>query len=194
MKIRKRRQKNEQDRYSTHRGCNCSRVSSCGNIDGWVLSGCNRQYRGLISVVLLIISRLQLGKSFSVMPQARTLVATGLYSKIQHPMYVFLDLFFVSLIVAFDLPILIFAWGIVVIVQTVQADRRNEYSRPPLALNTRPTEIKHGFNRQVPDSHCDPDVFYREKQFLSFACIHQIVPQYGMPYSGTSSLHSSQWV
>jgi protein-S-isoprenylcysteine O-methyltransferase Ste14 len=55
------------------------------------------------------------------MPQARTLVATGLYSKIQHPMYVFLDLFFVSLIVAFDLPILIFAWGIVVIVQTVQS-------------------------------------------------------------------------
>ena len=76
---------------------------------------------GLLSFVLLIISRLQLGKSFSVMPQARALVATGLYSKIQHPMYVFLDLVFVSLIVAFDLPILLFAWGIVVIVQTLQS-------------------------------------------------------------------------
>ena len=76
---------------------------------------------GLISFVLLIISRLQLGKSFSVMPQARELVATGLYSRIQHPMYVFLDLVFVSLIVAFDLPILLFAWGIVVIVQTLQS-------------------------------------------------------------------------
>jgi len=76
---------------------------------------------GLISFVLLIISRLQLGKSFSVMPQARELVATGLYSRIQHPMYVFLDLVFVSLIVAFDLPILLFAWGVVVIVQTLQS-------------------------------------------------------------------------
>ncbi len=76
---------------------------------------------GLISFVLLIISRLQLGKSFSVMPQARELVATGLYSKIQHPMYVFLDLVFVSLIVAFDLPIFLFAWGVVVIVQTLQS-------------------------------------------------------------------------
>jgi len=76
---------------------------------------------GLISFVLLIISRLQLGKSFSVMPQARELVATGLYSRIQHPMYVFLDLVFVSLIVAFDLPNLLFAWGVVVIVQTLQS-------------------------------------------------------------------------
>jgi protein-S-isoprenylcysteine O-methyltransferase Ste14 len=76
---------------------------------------------GLISFVLLMISRLQLGKSFSVMPQARELVATGLYSRIQHPMYVFLDLVFVSLIVAFDWPILLFAWGVVVIVQTLQS-------------------------------------------------------------------------
>jgi protein-S-isoprenylcysteine O-methyltransferase Ste14 len=76
---------------------------------------------GLLSFVLLMISRLQLGKSFSVMPQARELVATGLYSRIQHPMYFFLDLVFVSLIVAFDWPILLFAWGVVVIVQTLQS-------------------------------------------------------------------------
>jgi protein-S-isoprenylcysteine O-methyltransferase Ste14 len=76
---------------------------------------------GLVSFVLLILSRLQLGKSFSVMPQARALVATGLYSKIQHPMYVFLDLVFLGLIVAFDLSILLFVWGIVVIVQTLQS-------------------------------------------------------------------------
>jgi protein-S-isoprenylcysteine O-methyltransferase Ste14 len=76
---------------------------------------------GLLSFVLLILSRLQLGKSFSVMPQARELVATGLYSRIQHPMYVFLDLVFLAFIVAFDWPILLFVWGIVVIVQTLQS-------------------------------------------------------------------------
>lgn len=48
---------------------------------------------GLPSFVLIIISRRQLGKSFSVMPEARVLVTTGLYSRIQHPTYVFLALF-----------------------------------------------------------------------------------------------------
>jgi protein-S-isoprenylcysteine O-methyltransferase Ste14 len=38
---------------------------------------------------LLTIARAQLGTSFSVRPQARGLVTTGLYSRIRHPIYVF---------------------------------------------------------------------------------------------------------
>jgi protein-S-isoprenylcysteine O-methyltransferase Ste14 len=78
---------------------------------------------GLASFVLMIISRRQLGKSFSVMPQARALVTTGLYSRIQHPMYVFLDLFLLAVIVGLDWPILLGAWGILIVVQTLQARR-----------------------------------------------------------------------
>jgi len=81
---------------------------------------------GLPSFVLMIISRKQLGKSFSVMPAARALVTSGLYSKILHPMYVFLDLFLVSVIVGLDWPILLWAWAIVVVVQTVQGRREEK--------------------------------------------------------------------
>ena len=76
---------------------------------------------GLPSFVLMNISRRHLGDSFSVSPKAKALITTGLYSRIQHPMYLFLDLFLLSIIVAIDLPILIIAWAILVIVQTIQS-------------------------------------------------------------------------
>jgi protein-S-isoprenylcysteine O-methyltransferase Ste14 len=41
------------------------------------------------AAVLLFTARWQLGKSFSVTPQARELVTRGLYSKIRNPIYVF---------------------------------------------------------------------------------------------------------
>ena len=39
--------------------------------------------------LLLAIARFQLGDSFSIAPEARRLVTTGLYSKIRNPVYVF---------------------------------------------------------------------------------------------------------
>jgi protein-S-isoprenylcysteine O-methyltransferase Ste14 len=81
---------------------------------------------GLPSFVLMNISRSQLGTSFSIMPEAKALVTAGLYSRIQHPMYVFLDLFLVSVIVGLHWPILLGAWAIVVVVQTVQGRREEK--------------------------------------------------------------------
>jgi protein-S-isoprenylcysteine O-methyltransferase Ste14 len=78
---------------------------------------------GVPSFVLMLVSRNQLGKSFSIMPAARALVTTGLYSKVVHPMYVFLDLFLISLIVGLDWPNLLWAWAVIVVVQTVQGRR-----------------------------------------------------------------------
>lgn len=46
----------------------------------------------IISFALVILARIQLGKSFSVTPKANDLVTHGLYSRLQHPMYVFVDL------------------------------------------------------------------------------------------------------
>jgi protein-S-isoprenylcysteine O-methyltransferase Ste14 len=43
----------------------------------------------LLGFVLLTVARAQLGGSFSVTPQARRLVTTGLYSRIRNPVYVF---------------------------------------------------------------------------------------------------------
>jgi protein-S-isoprenylcysteine O-methyltransferase Ste14 len=60
------------------------------------------------------------------MPEARALVTTGLYSRIQHPMYVFLDLFLASVIVGLDWPIVLWGWAIVVVVQAMQGRREEK--------------------------------------------------------------------
>jgi protein-S-isoprenylcysteine O-methyltransferase Ste14 len=52
------------------------------------------------AMVLLFISRYQLGRSFSVTPQARELVTHGIYAKIRNPMYVFSALMLLGLVVA----------------------------------------------------------------------------------------------
>src|SRR5437773_7729197 len=46
----------------------------------------------MISFALVVLGRVQLGKSFAVTPKANDLVTHGLYSRLQHPMYVFIDL------------------------------------------------------------------------------------------------------
>lgn len=43
----------------------------------------------IVGFGLLTIARVQLGNSFSVTPQARALVTTGVYRKIRNPVYVF---------------------------------------------------------------------------------------------------------
>jgi protein-S-isoprenylcysteine O-methyltransferase Ste14 len=45
-----------------------------------------------ISFALTVLARVQLGKSFAVTPKANDLVTHGLYSRLQHPIYVFVDL------------------------------------------------------------------------------------------------------
>lgn len=49
---------------------------------------------------LSILARVQLGHSFSIRPQARKLVTTGLYSKFRHPIYLFRGLAFLGLFIA----------------------------------------------------------------------------------------------
>jgi protein-S-isoprenylcysteine O-methyltransferase Ste14 len=45
-----------------------------------------------VAFALTVLARVQLGKSFAVTPKANDLVTHGLYSRLQHPMYVFVDL------------------------------------------------------------------------------------------------------
>jgi protein-S-isoprenylcysteine O-methyltransferase Ste14 len=52
------------------------------------------------AAVLLFTARWQLGKSFSVTPQARELVTWGLYSKIRNPIYVFSALMLLGVLMA----------------------------------------------------------------------------------------------
>jgi protein-S-isoprenylcysteine O-methyltransferase Ste14 len=45
----------------------------------------------ITSFALAALARLQLGKSLTVTPRAGDLVSRGLYSRLQHPMYIFVD-------------------------------------------------------------------------------------------------------
>jgi protein-S-isoprenylcysteine O-methyltransferase Ste14 len=45
----------------------------------------------ITSFALAALARLQLGKSFTVTPRAGDLVSSGLYSRLQHPIYIFVD-------------------------------------------------------------------------------------------------------
>jgi protein-S-isoprenylcysteine O-methyltransferase Ste14 len=63
-----------------------------------------------IGVPLLLLSRVQLGRAFSVKPRATTLVTTGVYSKIPHPMYAFLDLALLGAVIALRRQWLIVVW------------------------------------------------------------------------------------
>lgn len=55
---------------------------------------------GAVGISLWALARIQLGSSFSVSPQARRLVTTGLYSKFRNPIYLFGGVGIVGLLVA----------------------------------------------------------------------------------------------
>ena len=69
------------------------------------------------------VARCQLGKSFSIRPKARELVAHGLYSKIRNPIYVFGSMIILGLILVLEKPVLWVGLAAVVAIQTIRARR-----------------------------------------------------------------------
>jgi protein-S-isoprenylcysteine O-methyltransferase Ste14 len=58
---------------------------------------------GVVGYILFVTARIQLGKSFSVTPQAKDLVTRGFYSRIRNPIYLFVDVMWFGLILALHL-------------------------------------------------------------------------------------------
>jgi protein-S-isoprenylcysteine O-methyltransferase Ste14 len=77
----------------------------------------------LLGVTFIAVARFQLGKSFSIKPEARSLVTRGLYSKIRNPIYVFGIILIVGLILVLQKPVLWLLLLAVVILQTIRARR-----------------------------------------------------------------------
>ena len=73
------------------------------------------------AAILLMVARYQLGKSFSVTPQARQLVTHGLYSKFRNPMYLFSGLLVFSFVVALQKPILLAIFAVLIPLQIIRA-------------------------------------------------------------------------
>jgi protein-S-isoprenylcysteine O-methyltransferase Ste14 len=80
----------------------------------------------LICAVLWVAARRQLGASFSVRPEARRLVTTGLYSHLRHPIYVFGTLAFLLALLALQGWRGFAVWAILIPVQVVRARREDE--------------------------------------------------------------------
>ena len=81
---------------------------------------------GIPSVFMMITARVHLGKSFSVAAMAKKLVTGGLYSRIEHPLYLFLDLTLISIIIIFQWTLLLWIWAVLVTIQNIQARREEK--------------------------------------------------------------------
>jgi protein-S-isoprenylcysteine O-methyltransferase Ste14 len=75
----------------------------------------------LIGMSLVFTARLQLGRSFSLTPQARKLVTNGLYSRIRNPIYMFGTLAIVGLCLILQRPYLWLLPLFVIVMQTARA-------------------------------------------------------------------------
>jgi protein-S-isoprenylcysteine O-methyltransferase Ste14 len=69
------------------------------------------------SFVLWFVARVQLGKSFSITPQARELVTHGLYSKIRNPVYLFGSLLIAGIFLYIGKPELLWLFAVLIPVQ-----------------------------------------------------------------------------
>ena len=78
---------------------------------------------GIASLFLLVLSRLHLGDSFSVTVKARALVTKGLYSRIQHPLYFFLDMILWGIIVYFGAVWPLALWVLLLLAHILEARR-----------------------------------------------------------------------
>jgi len=68
----------------------------------------------------IALARYQLGKSFSIRPEAHRLVTTGVYARIRNPIYVFGTVLIVGVIMVLQKPIL---WLLLVVIIGGQAIR-----------------------------------------------------------------------
>jgi protein-S-isoprenylcysteine O-methyltransferase Ste14 len=77
----------------------------------------------LIGLPLVALARRQLGRAFTLTPQAKGLVMQGLYARIPHPMYVFLDVTLLGAIIILRQGWPLVLWAGLVCVQAWQARR-----------------------------------------------------------------------
>ena len=64
----------------------------------------------LVGLALLIWARVQMGSAFTVKAKPKGLVTTGLFSRIRHPLYVFLDVALLGVILIAGNEYLLLVW------------------------------------------------------------------------------------
>lgn len=93
----------------------------------WKTPWDTERYVGTVMVLVgvggIFLARYQLGKSFSITPQAHHLVTIGLYSKIRNPIYVFGTIAIAGLILVLHMRVLWIMLAVLVAVQVSRARR-----------------------------------------------------------------------
>ena len=80
----------------------------------------------MLGTVLVFTARHQLGRSFSVTPQARSLVTRGLYSKVRNPIYISGFLALLGLALILHRPVL---WWLFVVLVPMQILRAHQEAK-----------------------------------------------------------------
>jgi len=75
----------------------------------------------LLGLLLVTIARLQLGRYFSITPQARQLVTHGLYSRFRNPVYLFGHLAVLGLILFLNTPVFLLVFLVILPLQIFRA-------------------------------------------------------------------------
>jgi protein-S-isoprenylcysteine O-methyltransferase Ste14 len=83
----------------------------------------------ILAAVPLFAARYQLGKSFSVTPQARELVTHGIYSKIRNPIYLFSTLFVIGLLLTLQIRRALIFVPVLIAVQLLRAHQEAKVLR-----------------------------------------------------------------
>jgi protein-S-isoprenylcysteine O-methyltransferase Ste14 len=78
-----------------------------------------------VCAVLWLVARRQLGASFSIRPEARRLVTSGLYSRLRHPIYIFGTMAFLWALLALQGWRGLVVWAILIPIQIVRARRED---------------------------------------------------------------------
>jgi protein-S-isoprenylcysteine O-methyltransferase Ste14 len=79
----------------------------------------------VVCAVVWFVARAQLGAAFSVNPEARHLVSTGLYAKLRHPIYVFGTGAFLLVLLALQGWSALVVWAILIPIQVIRARRED---------------------------------------------------------------------
>ena len=80
----------------------------------------------LLSLILLVVARIQLGESFSVRAEAKNLVTSGIYSRIRNPIYVFHILMLAGICLYFSLRWWLLIFLILVPIQIFRARKEEK--------------------------------------------------------------------
>src|SRR5690349_14312721 len=75
----------------------------------------------VLGFALWFVARVQLGDAFSILPEARSLVTTGLYRRIRNPIYMFGSVMIAGLVLLANRPVLLFWFVAVAPMQALRA-------------------------------------------------------------------------